>query len=414
MAVRQEAAVGVGGHGAAEPGVALGEVGRALAQLAEAHLLQIPQHRHGEAVVQAGHVDVVAGHARLGEGQVGGLADGLALLGEPRVGDRRIDVGIGRLGAAEDPDRRLTAGPGHGLGRDDDGVPAVVVDGAVQQVQRRGDHARAEHVVDGDLAAAAHDRVRVERRVVPVGNGDLGQVCPADPEVVHVALRPHGVPGRHVRPVDVVAPRAGPGRRIRPGRAAGADLVPGLAPEQDHDVGHPGADRGRGLGQAAGRDAHLQVGQRALAELLGPEHVHRGGRAVRRRVQRDDAVDVAGRQAGVVERALDRLKLQRDRGARQQRPGLLGGVDADDSGLAGREWHAFFLPGSAGDPAPERDVLAGDVLVGDLDRHSRPGCRPDPCRPGCRAPGTAGDVRSVRRGRRRRGRRRRRRRARGR
>src|SRR3954452_1767316 len=59
VAVGEEATVGVARHGAAELGVTFTEVLAAFADLAEAELLQVAEHRDGEAVVEPGDVDVV-------------------------------------------------------------------------------------------------------------------------------------------------------------------------------------------------------------------------------------------------------------------------------------------------------------------------------------------------------------------
>src|SRR6266487_6065224 len=128
VAVGEQAVVGVARHRAAQPGVPAGEVTGPLPQLAEAHLLKVAQHGDGEAVVQAAHVDVVAGDPGDLERHVGGAPDGLAVLGEPRHVDGGVGVGVGGLGTAQYPDRRLAAVDGHVLRGDHYGVAAVVVD----------------------------------------------------------------------------------------------------------------------------------------------------------------------------------------------------------------------------------------------------------------------------------------------
>src|SRR5215203_1789912 len=68
VAVGEQTAVGVHRHLAAEAHMAFLDVVGALAELAEAHLLEVADRGDAEAVVDAGDVDVVARHSRQLEG----------------------------------------------------------------------------------------------------------------------------------------------------------------------------------------------------------------------------------------------------------------------------------------------------------------------------------------------------------
>src|SRR6266700_4419096 len=92
------------------------------------------------------------------------------------------------------------------------------------------------------------------------------------PELMHVPLRPHRVPRRHVGAVHVAAPVIDPRRRARGLPPARPDLPAGLAPEHHDHAGQPRAD-GQGRLDDAVRGAELAVGHRVAAELSRPEHL---------------------------------------------------------------------------------------------------------------------------------------------
>src|SRR6266568_8563447 len=352
VTVGEQAAVGVRGHRPAQAQVSFLDVVGPLPQLAEAHLLQVADGGDGEAVVQAGHVDLVAGDPGHAERPVGRLAHGLALVREPGVVDGRVEVGVVSLGAAQDPDRLLAAVDGP-LGRGDhDGVAAVVVDRAVQQVQRLAHVPGGEHVLDGDLTLAAHHRVGVEGGVVAGEHGDFGQVGVGDVELVHVPPGPHRVPRGHVAARGGEAPvvRYSGRADLRGSRAARAGPVARAAEEQDRDVGQAGRDGRRGLGQLARGAADLDQAERALAELFGPELVRGGAGDVIRHRHRQQAVDVGSGQPGVVQGTANRLELERERSPFGQFA-LLCGVDADDGRLPFREYHLYPLTTSSASTA---------------------------------------------------------------
>jgi len=56
-------------------------------------------------------------------------------------------------------------------------------------VQWLGDHSRAQHVGDRDLAALAHDRVGVQRGVVAIDHRDLRQILARDLELRQISQR---------------------------------------------------------------------------------------------------------------------------------------------------------------------------------------------------------------------------------
>ena len=153
-----------------------------LAGTAEAQRLQPPHHLDGEAVVELRDVDV--GRSEIGavpHRRGGGVPDPAHVL--PLLPRRpAVDDAAHRLDAY----RRPQVGRGLGGGHDDRGG---AVDGhvAVEQADRRRDHARAEVVVDGQRLAV--HRVGVERGVGALRHRDPRELLAGHAEVVQVARR---------------------------------------------------------------------------------------------------------------------------------------------------------------------------------------------------------------------------------
>ncbi len=223
-------------------------------------------------------------------------------------------------------------------GDDDERDRAVALLAAVEQVQRVDDHPRGLVVLDRDRLAV-EERVRVGRRVSPVGDRDRAEVGRGGAVLVHVAARLHRHGGRgraephRVGPgvVEAVGVDLG-GRRER--ELAEARLRPLVeAAVADHDVGDPGRDRHRRLlhGRAGRATAVVDPAEEAqlrYAELAGHRDL-RGG--VHR--ERRQPVDVGGGQAAVGQRGPHRLDGELQLGS----AGLLGELgrpDADDRRLA--------------------------------------------------------------------------------
>ena len=173
---------------------------------------------------------------------------------EMRGGCRR-EVGHGgdrlvgrRLAGAEHPDGLLLAVP-RALGADDDDRAAGIGDeAAVEEVERVGDPARGEHVVDGDRVA--HHRLRVEGRPLAGGDGDLGELLVRGAVLVHVAHAGHGVV--RGRAADVVGhlELGGGVPRVERGACGAAAAAAGgaaLAVGDEGDVDEAGGDGGGGV-----------------------------------------------------------------------------------------------------------------------------------------------------------------------
>src|SRR5207253_10025877 len=145
-----------------------------------------------------------------------------------RVVERGIEVGVGGLGPADDPHGLGPAAAGYLLGHHDDGIAAVGVEGAVEQVQGAAHHPGVDDVVHRDRSPPAHHRVGVEGGVVAVGDRDLGQVLLVETELVHVALSPQRIEVGVPTAEHGVVPLRDAGCALGYGRAAGAQLPSGL------------------------------------------------------------------------------------------------------------------------------------------------------------------------------------------
>ena len=82
-----------------------------------------------------------------------------------------------------------------------DGRAAVGYQGTVEQVQRVGNHARGQHVVDRDLIA--HLRGGVARGMGATGHGDAGELLGRGAVFRHVRLGNQRVVGGHSGPIGL-------------------------------------------------------------------------------------------------------------------------------------------------------------------------------------------------------------------
>ena len=172
-----------------------------LAQIAE--ILELQQHGDREGIVELRDVDVGrldAGHAEGLPGRHGldgaGEAEALLVLpaGPGGAGEvAEMVVGL-RLAGAEDADGRLLEVAGALEGGDEDRAAAVAGRAAIEKMQGRRDHPRAEDVVDADRFAL--ESLRVQGRVLAAGDGNGGELFGGRAELVHVALRQHGIDAR--------------------------------------------------------------------------------------------------------------------------------------------------------------------------------------------------------------------------
>jgi hypothetical protein len=140
-------------------------------------------------------------------------------------------------------------------------------------VDRRADHRRVEDVLHRDRLAV-EDRGRVELRIGPGADRDLGEILRPRAVRVHVGLGDHrvrrvGATGaeRHVELADGVAVLGG-GERAWPRGTADAE----------HGLAHPRLDRGRGAPHHAGRTGAAEVDDvghpRPEAQVLGRRRRH--------------------------------------------------------------------------------------------------------------------------------------------
>ena len=319
----EAAAVGVGRQRAAKREAAVLDERAALAFRAEAEVLERQQYGDGERVVDHAQVDVGvldAGHrhgarARFLRGHVGEIAHSHRGVAQ-------------RLAAAEDAHRRFreVARP-VGTG-DADGAAAVGDDAAVEEMQRRRDDARRQHVGARDRIAVL--RMRVAAGMAPHGHGDLRQLLGRRPELVNVALRrervrvEHGRPERHLELVG----------RIAGGEAAGADGEAlrrrGAAVDDQRRLAQPGRD-GRGGVQNVRDERRAADVRRVMEARLEVEVLGQGHDADRPHPGGEEAIDVVDLQARVVQRAARRFGADLELGLVRRPAGRML-VDAGDDG----------------------------------------------------------------------------------
>ncbi len=243
---------------------------------------------------------------------------------------------VGRaLGRRDDGRRWLAEIAGALVRRHDQRDPAVAFLAAVEQTQHRlDDPAGALMVLEGDRALV-EPRGGVGRRVRAVHHRDAAEVLVGDAVLVHVAARVQRHPARRrekpVGPVHVEKRREPRGLHAGTAETHAGALVEGAVAHDD--IGDTGGHRHRrlhhdGAGAAAAvGDAreHRQHRNAEIARHLGfLAGVHR---------ERDEAIDVARREAGVVERGLRRLAGELELAA-SRCLGELGLADARDGGAA--------------------------------------------------------------------------------
>ena len=136
-------------------------------------------------------------------------------------------------------------------GRDDEGAGRIGNETAVEDVERRGDLFRADHVLNRD--GLLHVRVRMQRRVPARRYRHLRELLARQAVLVHVALRDHRVAARNrwpVRHFEVrVADRCGERRHGGVARESRRAVLPGA---HEHGVRHARRDGGGGVAEHDG------------------------------------------------------------------------------------------------------------------------------------------------------------------
>ncbi len=274
------AAVGVDRQAATELDGAVGDEVLGLALRAEPELLELGQHERREVVVDRRRLDVVgaepgrlpqlAGH----DAHLGDAGDVVAVVAAHHV----LILGH-TLGGGGDDGRLLGQICGALGGGDQQGLAAVGLLAAVEQVQRLDDPARFLMVFEGD-GLVVEERLGIGGGVLAVGDGHTTEVLRGRAGLVHVAGREHRHPLRRGQQAE----------RRRPAEAdveglgavvlvlhALAEAVPGPfveRPVAQHVVGSAGVHGLGGQGDgAAGRAAavvdHREVGEFGNAEVAG-------------------------------------------------------------------------------------------------------------------------------------------------
>ena len=193
VAPREEAAVGVHRETPADAGRLALDERAALALGAEAGVLELDDDVDREVVGDPGDVDVVTRDTGDAERRLGREAAALE-AGETRC-RAGIEVAV-PLAPAEHGDGGVAPERGDvGCAGHDDAARPLVHETAVEQLERFRDHARRHDLVDGQLAAPAVHRQRVEGCAVALGDGDLGQLLLGGAELVHVPPCDHRVVG---------------------------------------------------------------------------------------------------------------------------------------------------------------------------------------------------------------------------
>jgi len=329
--------VGVDGQAPAQLEVAAPHEVLGLAAPAEAELLELHQHEGREVVVEDGGLDVAGADPR----RLVELARHQAHLGQARdvlsvVARHHLLVVAGALGGGPDHGGELAQAARPLEARHHHRHRAVALLAAVQQAQRLLDPAGILVLLQGDGLPVEPGR-GVRGRVPAVRHRDVAEGLAGGAELVEVALGEHGHPGGGRQQAEGRVPAevgALGGGRGGPALHAGAEAVRGAlvhGPVADHHLGHArGHGHGRLQDRRAGRAASVvdaaEEGELAPAEAalhldLGIVVHGEGGHPV----------DVAGREAGVVEGGLHRLHRQ----AQLAAPGVLGELRGANPGNGG-------------------------------------------------------------------------------
>ena len=196
-------------------------------------------------------------------------------------------------------------------------------------------------VLDGDRPLV-EPRVGVACRVGAVDDGDRAEVLVGDPVGRHVPLGMQRDPrcGRQQSEWGVVRhEHRCLGRRPRC-RAAEPETGPFVeCAIAHHGVGRARRHRHRGLHHGACRRAAAVVNPAEERQVTDPDVARNLDLVARIHREGDHAVDLAGLQAGVVDRGFDCLTGELEFAS----PGLLrefGLADADDRGLSAEQAHA--------------------------------------------------------------------------
>ena len=284
----------VTGSSAAGPDVPVLDERAALARWAEAEGLELPDDLEREGIVELGHVDIAgreAGHREGGLRRAGAHETGRKGVGAGlKVPHRGHDVGRPEriAGPAEDPHgcRAVTGTLGRGQ---DEGASTLGRGGAVQEMERVGNHPRGQDVSGRERSASVVDGFGVGVAVVADDGGDGGQLLGRGAVGEHVPSGHERELGCGEQPVsdDELVGRSRPRRRRGP-----IHVDTGAAGGNEDHLALAGGDEGRGIEE--GGDPHLAgpSGTRSEAQFeddlcaVGPDH----------------AVDVARGDAGVGQR----------------------------------------------------------------------------------------------------------------
>ncbi len=303
MHVAEAAAIGVDRQLAARRGVAIRDEFAGLFMRHEAEVAEAEQRQVREGVVDHHMIDVLVGDAGLAER--GGPRDTEGARGVERF--HLADHGrFHALAGAEDVDRLLRKILGAIGAGQDQRAAAVGDEAALQDPERVGDHARVQHVRNGDRLL--HGGARILRRPFPLHHGHHGDLLVGDAVGLHVAQhrnRKHA--GRTVdteRGLELAVEAV----RWRRARQLADHRLAAFGVGDQHGLAQAGFDRGRGVadmqheGAAADRGA-VDPGRRD-AEIVGDllRRLH-GGR---------DPVDVRQFQPGIRDRIESRVRMKLD------------------------------------------------------------------------------------------------------
>ena len=312
---RQQAAVGIVGKATALAQVARRDEILGFAALAEPEGLELHDHLRREGVVETGGIDVVGaetGHVVDAACRQLHFRQAIQFLAV-EAGHLLLAAGRGLGDAANDRGLVLQVARALGAG-DQQRHGAVGLLAAVVDAQPLGD-ALGVHVLLERQRLAVARRGRVVQREVALRDGHLGQVLGGHTEPVHVGVGDHRHPGcrRH----HAVGHVPGPVDQVAADDVAGNTLAHALAGAAvhrapDHDVLRRAAGNGhRGLLDQADRGTAAVVDLGVHGEIAQADRAGHFDLVVALQRVGDQAVDLDGGEARVVQAVADRLARQR-------------------------------------------------------------------------------------------------------
>src|SRR5688572_20417241 len=307
VALRQQAAVGVGRERALESGVALAYERSRGTALAQPQTFEADECRAGEAVVDLGELHVGRTDAGAPEelvAQQAGVVAGVVVPQE-MIADVQAGPGAGTIRARRDDRRWVAQIAGLFDRRHEDRARAIDLDGAVVRAVRLYDVGRREVRLDVEWAPAI--RALVAHGVLALRDRHCREVELALTGLVQEPLRPHADVHEVVVEADGVAVLAAWAVELHAADAWTA--APVERPEHQHVAGVTGGHCHRG---------HAGEIARRLATEIRVEHIaqlrHRKGRgdglAMDRVVHHHEArntVDFGSGETRVVERVAARF-----------------------------------------------------------------------------------------------------------